>query len=184
VRFGGILIHHAPDESGIERTPVDSDSDRLIIFNGDVDDLPEIFVLFPADTYVTGVNAILGQLSCTFRVFREKLVPVVVKVSDNWNGNAVIFYPLDDIGYRLRRLLCVYCNAHQFGPGIDERTNLPRRTDGIFGVRVRHRLDDDRRAAPNRDTADIHLGRLPSCSSHPPVSFLELERHNTYGCKK
>ena len=60
-------------------------------------------------------------------------------------------------------LVVVDRDPHELGAGMRQLRDLDRRRVGVGGVGVRHRLHDDRVGRPDRDVADQHRRRWPSC---------------------
>ena len=58
------------------------------------------------------------------------------------------------------RLVAVDRDAHELGAGARQRRDLARGAFDVGGVGVGHRLHDDRRAAADRDAADIDRDRF------------------------
>ena len=95
-----------------------------------------------------GLMRYLSSARAQAGILREQQVAVVVKVADDRHVDAAVRQARDDFRNRRCRRLVVHGDAHQLRPGPRERRDLIRGADRVGGVRVRHRLHDDRMRDP------------------------------------
>ena len=106
-----VLVHHVCEQILVERAPVDANSDRLVVVDGDLDDRPEILVAaLRAD--VAGVDAVLGQGAGTLWILGEEQVSVVVEVANDGDVDPIVPDAARDLGDRGSRVLVVDRDAH------------------------------------------------------------------------
>ena len=79
---------------------------------------------------------------------------VVMKISDKGNGNSHVDEPARDFGNGLCCLVVVDRDADEAASSAREISHLERGSGGIGGVRIRHRLHDDRMGGPYGNAAD------------------------------
>ena len=103
---------------------------------------------------VIHAGAVLRERSRAFRKVGEQLVPVEMKIANQRHRAAEGVEPLADHRHRRCGLGRVDGNAHQLGTGIGQRLDLRHGSGNVCGVRVGHRLNDDRGTTANRDTAN------------------------------
>ena len=156
-----VLVHHRRQQVLIERSPVHTDPNRLVVRFRDLDDGPEILIpALAAD--VAGVDAVLRQRRRAAGVLREEQVTVVVKVPDDRHGEPRIPYASHDLGNCRGGFVGVDCDAHQLRPGIRERDHLCRGSRRVRCIGIGHRLHDNGVARTHGDTADVRRNRLSS----------------------
>ena len=87
----------------------------------------------------------------------------VVEIADDRHADALLQQPIADVRNRGGGLVPVDGDAHQLRTRARERGDLAGRRLDIGGVRIGHRLHDDRRAAADDDRAfaraDAHRDR-------------------------
>ena len=157
----GVGVHQLGQELLVERAPVDADPDRLVVVDRDLDDRLEVLVVaLGAD--VARVDPVLGERRGHLRVLDQQLVAVVVEVADDRHVDA----EPADLAHHLRDgrrgLLGVDGDPDELGAGVGEPGDLDRGRVGVGGVRVRHRLDDDRMGAADEHAADVDADRRPA----------------------
>ena len=138
-----VFVHHAREQSLIERAPIHADAHRPVILDGRFDHDAEIIVVLLADIYIARIDAVLGQGARHFRVFLQQNVAVVMEVADDGNAAAELVQGLDDARHRARGLLRVDRDAHQLRASLRQRHHLVDRRGSIGGVGVGHGLDHD-----------------------------------------
>ncbi len=157
-----VLVHHAGQQHGIERPPVDADAHRLAVLDGHFDHGAEIVVGLAADVEVAGIDAVLGQRAGALRILLQKDVAVIVEVADDGDAHAELLQRIDDPGHRGGGLLGIHGDAHQFRAGARQRHHLVDGGRRVGGIGVGHGLHDDGMVAPDLDTSNVHHGRLPA----------------------
>ena len=154
---GGIRVHHLGQQLLVQRPPVDPDADRDVVGDRHLDDLGELLVA-PLRADVARVDPVLGEGRGRLGVLREQQVPVVVEVPDQRHADAERIELGADDGHGLRGGIVVDGDAHELGAGMRELRDLDRGRVRVGGVRVRHRLHDDRVGRPDGHAADEHGG--------------------------
>ncbi len=119
-----IFVHHAGEQSLVERSPVHSNAHRLLIFHRDFDHGAEIRVAGASNAGVAGINAVLSQIAGALGIFRQQDVPVVVKVANDGHAHALLVEFLDDPRDGGGSLVVVDGDPHQFRSGAGESRNL------------------------------------------------------------
>ena len=158
---GRVDVHQLGQDGLVERPPVDPDPDGLVVVDGDPDDRREVLVVaLGAD--VAGVDPVLGEGRGHLRVVHEQLVAVVVEVADDRDVDAEATDLADHLGDGGRRLVRVHGHPDQLRAGMRQAGDLDRGPVRIRGIRVGHRLDDDRMGAPDQDATDVHADRRPA----------------------
>ena len=104
----------------VERAPVDADAHGLVVGDGDFDHRLKILIVMLAGPDVAGIDAILGQRSSALGILFQQDVTVIVKVSDDGNGNSALAQPFDDMRNRGRGLASVDGDAHKLRAGARE----------------------------------------------------------------
>ena len=89
-------------------------------------------------------------------------MPVVVKITDQGHVATGIIEPPADLVHRRRRRLGVNGDSHQFRACLRQGLNLIGRGYCIRGVRIRHRLHDDRRVAADGHGANTNAHAVAS----------------------
>ena len=56
-----VLIHHLGQQRAVERSPVDADPHRAVVFNRGLDHGAKVIVMLLADIHVARIDAVLGQ---------------------------------------------------------------------------------------------------------------------------
>jgi hypothetical protein len=100
---------------------------------------------------------------------RKQKMSVVMKVADNRYLNAFVGDPQRDLRKRCGGLNVVHSYAHQLRARSRKLYHLTRCRGGIGGIRVGHRLDDNRMLSANGYAADkcrsrFSAGRERHCS--------------------
>src|ERR1019366_8635470 len=161
----GVLVHHAGEQNGVERSPVHADAHGLAVGGGDLDHGAEIIVGLAADIAVAGVDAVLGERAGAFGILLQEDVTVVVEVADDGHAHAETLERVHDPGNGGGGLLCVHGDPNEFGAGARQRHHLVHRGGRVGGVGVGHGLHDDRMIAANLHPSHVHDGRL-AAESH------------------
>ena len=141
------------DQLLIQRAAVDADAHRLAVVAGDLADRRELFVAALAGADVARVDAVFVERGGAARMSREQQVAVVVEVADQRGSAAGVEHPLLDFGDGGGRFRQVHRDAHHLRSRFGQLDALLRGRRRIGGVRHRHRLDDDGRAAADLDGA-------------------------------
>ena len=155
-RFGGgrVLVHHPREQVLVEAAPVDADAHGLVVTAGDLDHLRELRVALAAAPDVARVDAVLGERGGALRVLAQQLVPVEVEVADQRHVAAEFAHARGNRRHGRGGFLGVDGDPHQLRAGHGERTHLQRGAFDVRGVRVGHRLHDDRVVAAEHHAAD------------------------------
>ena len=154
--FGGqgVGIHQLGQDGLVQGAPVDADPDRLVVVDGDLHDRREVFVVaFGAD--VARIDPIFGEGGGHLRVFGQELVAVVVEVADDGHVHTESPHLADHLGDGGRGRFRIHGDAHELRSGMGQPGDLDRGPVGVSGVRVGHRLDDDRMRGADQDATDI-----------------------------
>ena len=160
----GVLLHLRDDELLIERAAVDADAHRLAVIHRDLADRRELLVAPASGADVARVDAVLVERRRAIGKLRQEQMPVVVEVADERRVASGVDHPLLDLGHRGGGLRQVDGDAHHFRSGFGQLDALRGRRARVGGIRHRHRLDDDGRAAADLNAADFHADRLWSLS--------------------
>ncbi len=83
----------------------------------------------------------------------EKLMADVMEIADEWDRDAQLVELLADVRHGGGGLVPVDGDAHELRAGSRQRRHLRDRQVDVGGVRVGHRLHDDRRPAAERHRA-------------------------------
>ena len=158
----GVLVHQLREQLLIERAPVGADAHRLVVLDRHLDDGGELPVLLVLEADIAGIDAVLVERLGAGRMIGEQLVADVVEVADQRHVDAHLQQPLLDVRHGGGRLVAVDRDAHDLGAGARQRRDLARGAFDVGGVGIGHRLHDDRRAAADRDAADVD--RQPICA--------------------
>ena len=176
-------MHLAEHQLLVERAAVHADADGLFLIAGHRADRRELLVAVPALADVARVDPVLVQGPGARRVAREQQVAVVVEVADERREAPGVEQALLDLRDGGRRVGPIDRDAHELGPRPRQLEALAGRRRGVGRVGVRHRLDDDRRAASDLDPADLHAdgpcraaGALPLSSDVAPAGSLRRAR--------
>src|SRR6185437_15843977 len=124
-RAPGVLVHEGREEILVERAPVHSDTDGLVVRDGDLHYRTEVFVASLA-AHIAGIDPVLGERAGARGIAVEQYVPVVVEVADERDFNTGIGHAMGDFldgggGFR-----CVDGNAYELGSGSSESDDLRR----------------------------------------------------------
>ena len=166
----GVLLHLRDDELLVERAAVDADPDRLAVIDRHLADRRELLVAPASGPDVSRVDAVLVERGRALGKLRQQEMPVVVEVADERRVASGVDHPLLDLGHRRGRLRQVDGDAHHFRSGFGQLDTLNGRRARVGGVRHRHRLDDDGRAATHLNAPDFHADR-----------FVEFEYRHRHG---
>ena len=153
VRAAGVRVHHLGEQVLVERAPVDADPNRLVVGERHLDDRPEVLVVALAAD-VARVDAVLGERARAVGKPGEQQVAVVVEIADDRDADAEPVETLDDRRYRGGRLVVVDRHPHQLAAGAGQRRDLTHGGRHVGGIRVGHRLDDDRVTGAHEHAAD------------------------------
>jgi hypothetical protein len=159
LRQPGVLVHHAREQSLIERPPVHTDAHRTPVFDGRLDHGAEIIVVLLADIYVAGINAVLGKRPRALGILPQQDVAVVMKVADDGHAHAELIEAVHNLRDGRGRLLGVHRDPHQFGARPRQRHHLIYGAGHIGGVGVGHGLHDNRIIAADFDACHIYRCR-------------------------
>ena len=174
----GVAVHQSSQQLLIQRAPVHSDPNRLVILKGHLDHLFEILIVVLSHSDVAGINAVLAQLSSALRISCQKEMPVVVKVSDNGDLKALSLQTIDDFRDRLSRLLRVHRHSNPFRPSLEKLAGLLNGGLNICSVGVGHGLDHDGVVRTDRNLSYLHCDGLPALY-HSPYFTIDIPRkHN------
>jgi len=158
-RLPGILVHQPREQRLVERTPVNANPHGTVILHRGFDHRAEVVVVLPPDIHVARIDSVLRQRAGALGIFLQQDVAVVMKIADDGNADAGAVQFLDDARHRLRGLVIVDRDAHQFRASARQGGGLVHRALDIRGIRVRHRLHDDRMARPDSNSAYIDHNR-------------------------
>ena len=158
-RRAGVLVHQVGQQRLVERAPVGADADRLAVPDRRLDDGAELAVLLLLEADIAGVDPVLVERLGAGRMIGEELVADIVEIADERHVDAEPAEPLADVRHGGRRLVPIDGDADDLRAGAGEGGDLRHRPVDVGGVRVGHRLDDDRRAAADGDAADADAGR-------------------------
>ena len=152
----GILIHQLRQQFAVERAPVDADADGLAVAHRRFDDGAELAIFLVLETDVAGIDPILVERFGAGRIVAQELVADVMEIADQRHVDAALAQLVTDVGHGFCGLIAIDRNADEFRSGAGEIGNLIDRRCDVGRVGVGHRLDDDWRAAADRDAADHH----------------------------
>ena len=161
-----VLVHHAREELGIERAPVHADAHRLAVLDGLLDHGEELLVALRAVADVARVDAVLVEHDRALGHLGEQLVPVEMEVADQGHVHAHLHEAVADRGHLARGLQRVHRDAHDLAARAREGRDLARGGLRVLGVRVRHRLHEDRGVAADHLAGHAHGPRFAS-HRHP-----------------
>ena len=98
----------------------------------------------------------------------QKLVSVVVEVSDQRDSAAELHEAPLDFRDRSGGRFGIDCDANEFGARFGQFKALRRRRLDIRRVGIRHRLNDRRHAATHDDVTDENTDGLAGCGARTP----------------
>ena len=84
----GVRVHHLREKILIERAPIHSNPDGLVVIERDADDRSKVLVAALAAD-VARIDAILRERLGTGRVLGEQQMPVVMEIADDRDGEPV-----------------------------------------------------------------------------------------------
>ena len=162
----GVDIHQLGQERLVERAPVDPDPDRLVVVDGDPDDRREVLVVALRPD-VAGIDPVLRERRGHLRILDQELVAVVVEVADDRHVHAEATDLADHLGDGGGGCVGVDRDPDQLRAGVREPGDLDGGRVGVGGIRVRHRLDDDRDGRCRRGPRRRRPTRSPAGSAGP-----------------
>ena len=171
LRKPAIFVHHAREQGLVERAPIDTDAHRAAVLNRGLDHDPEIVVVFLADIYVAGIDAVFGERLRHVGVFLEKDVSVIVEITDNRDANPEFVEGFNDSRHGPRGFLRVDRNADKLRAGIGERHHLIDSGHDVGRIGVGHRLDHD-----GVWSADLHRADTDGHGSAPRLCWHESSK--------
>ena len=162
-------FHQLREQFLIERAAVDADAHGLSVVGRDTDHRCEVIVVLGSLADVARIDAVLGKRRCAGRVIRQKLVPVVVKVTHERHEKALGIKLRANFGNCQSRLRRIDRHAHEFAACARKSLNLSHGRRHVFGCGIRHRLHHHRRAAAHRhgDVAVLNLDGMRLASGVP-----------------
>ena len=149
----GIVVHHARQQSTVQTTPVDTDTDRLVILDGFFDHGRVLTVSLVAKTHVSWIDTVFRQRTGTIRIVLQQTVTVVVKVAHQWYVAADSIQPFANSRYGARGFGRIHRNTHQLRPRPSERLDLLDCGSDVGGVGVGHGLHHHWRISAHGDRA-------------------------------
>ncbi|MNU66455.1 hypothetical protein D3C71_557700 [compost metagenome] len=155
-----IAIHQSGQEILIERAPVDADTHRLVVTDRHFDDVAELLVLLVLEADIARIDAVLCQRFRAGRMVGEQLVANIVEIADQRHIHAEPQKALAHLRHGGGTLVAIDGDAHDFRTGLIECRDLRHRRIDIRGIRIGHRLYDDRRTATHDDSAHIDRNGL------------------------
>src|SRR5205823_1067011 len=114
-RQPGILIHQSCDKRLIERSPVDADAYRLVVFERNIDDRVKVVVMLATHADVARIDAVFIESGGAIRIVAKKNVSVVMEVADEGNVDVTIVQSMDNFSYCASRFARVDRYSNQFG---------------------------------------------------------------------
>src|SRR5262249_32304081 len=139
------------------------DTHRLMVLQRHLNDGGKLLVLLVFKADIAGIDAVLVECLSAAGMIGKKLVADVMKIADQRHHDAKLVESFLDARYRLSRLVAITSDAHEFGAGRGQRSNLLCGGLDIGSVCIGHRLHDNRRAATNSDAPDLY------CDSSVPL---------------
>ena len=94
-----VVVHQAGEKILIQRSPVDTNPNRLLVFQSDFDDRSEIVVVLAAHSNIAGIDSIFVERCCTIWILAQQNVPVVMKIANNRRCNVPIPQTIYDFAY-------------------------------------------------------------------------------------
>ena len=155
-----VFIHHACEQRAIERAPVDANTHRLVVFDGDFDHRAEIIVVLFSDVDVARIDAIFSQRAGTGRILFQQQMAVVVEIADDGHIDAEKIQRIHNLRNSGGGGLGIHRDADEFGTGARQRHCLIDRGLNVSSIRIRHGLHDDGVGSAYLNTANIHRDRL------------------------
>ena len=156
----GVLLHLAHDEFLVERTAIHADADGLAVIDAPLCRSSRTARRGGSRAHISGIDAVLIEGARAIGILGQQDVAVVVKIANDGRVAAQIAQPGYDFRDGRGRFRHVHGNAHQLRPGVGEFLALRHGPGDVGGVRVGHRLHDDRRAAAHLNVADLDAIRL------------------------
>ena len=98
----------------IERAPVHADADGFVVFDRHFNHGAEIVVIFAAHAHVAGIDPVLSQGPCAFRVFRKQKMAVIVEVANDGDVNILLRQFLKNFRDSLGRGIVIHSHADHF----------------------------------------------------------------------
>ncbi len=104
----------------------------------------------------------------------EQFVADIMKIADDRRGHAHLADAVADMGHGRRGFVAIHRNTDKLGAGPSQSRDLARGRFDIRRIGIGHRLDDDRRAAADRNrvrafadpNADAVMARSGTCFHH------------------
>ena len=175
-----VLVHQMGEQLLVERAPVDADAHRLAVADRGLDDVAELLVLLVLEADIARIDAVLVERLRAGRMIGQKLVPDIVEVADDRHVDAHPVEAFLDVRHGGCGLVAVDRDAHDLRAGARQRRHLGGGAGNIGGVRIGHRLHDDRGVAADGHAADIdRYGLAPVPGARLGSSWAPSERDET-----
>ena len=135
------------------------------MLDGDFDHGAKVVVVLAAYGAVAGIDAVLGEGLGAGGVLGEKLMAVVVEVTDDGRVPAPGLDAFDDVGDGAGGFVVVDGDTDELGTGTGEGGDLLDRAFNVCGVGVGHRLDDYGSVGADADSAYVDGDRFSAINS-------------------
>ena len=150
----------------IERAPIGTDADGLVVPDGHFDDGGELAVALVLEADIAGIDAVFGERFGASRVIGEQGVTDIVEIANERHSDAALHEFIADMGDGGGGFIAVNRDADELGACANEGSDLLHRAINVSGVGIRHGLHDNRRAATDDHTADTNGdGLMALCGS-------------------
>ena len=129
-----------------------------------LDDFGILAILLVLEADVAGIDAVLGKCFRAGGVLTKQRVPDVMKVTDKGDITAQGIKLFADVRYGFCGVISIDRDPHQLRTGPRQGRHLRHCLCDVGGISVGHRLNDDRRAAADGNTANVNSNRSASGS--------------------
>ena len=156
-RARGVFVHHASNQFGVERAPIDTDSHWLVEANRRFDHRAKLVITFAAVADIARIDAQFRERMRAIGNFSKQFVAVEMEIADQRNIDAECVQLHANFWRCARGFHGVHGDTHHFGTGTRQRRHLCNRCRDVFGIGVGHRLHHDRCVAADQYVTDRDL---------------------------
>ena len=97
----------------VKRAPINPNAHRLAILDGYLYHGAKVVIIFAANAYIAGIDAVLSQRLRAFRVAGQQQMSVVMKVTDDGHANTAFFQSFHNGGNGFRGFVIIHGYPHQ-----------------------------------------------------------------------
>ncbi len=162
----GVGIHQTRHQFRVQAAPVDADTHRPVVPNGQLDQGGELAVAFLAATDVAGVDAVLGQGLGALGIVAQEPVAIEVEIPDQGDIQPHAIQGFANSRHGSGGIFIVDGDTNQFRTRASQFGDLAHAGGDIGRVRIGHGLDHQRRAAADLDIANPDGGGGMAVQGH------------------